>query len=234
MSTTVQETWTNVSSNQYPEITRMTQLTFTGDSVPIWNGTISIGDELTSFNHYSGSIFNFSFSTVSTSFIIFGNGSKRVLTYNLDKKLVVVSDLTTPNTTETYPAYLCYPRIGLMKSASSYIWLGRTSRDKYMTNQDCANNYGNFFTCLNTPNNIAASTSRKTTIGSVSLYSHFCVTIPNTVNNLNLHGQTIRMGDGIYLADGDISDMFADCGRIISDGTHAYICCGYRIWMDYE
>ena len=240
MSTTVQEFFNNVGYNKYPEITRLSQLTFTGDSNSIVYGTITLGDTgLGNFLDMTTTTegLKFSFSDprgYSLTHIMLGAGSKRVITYNLDKKLLVVADITPFDTSATYPAYLCSPRVSIIKSATSFVYYGRNSRDRYLDNQGCATQYGNFFNATNSLNtNSLTNSARKTAVGDISLQSHFVMTFPPTSGYFP-NVQQIRIDDGIYLADGDIGGMTEDTGRIISDGTKSYICCGYRLWMDYE
>lgn len=236
MSATVQEVFNNCGYTSYPEITRLTQLTFTGDANPIWNGSVTIGDSgVGNFIHYSASVFNFSFATTgSLNHVVFGAGSKRALTYNLDKKLVVVTDISPADTSSTSPAYNCYPRIGLIKSSTNWMFRGKSSRDRYMTNDTCRTNYGNVFEAFNYENSyILGNNSRKSLVGDISLYKNFYIKFPENTTYITTGGY-IRVGDGIYLADGDIAGLLEDVGKIISDGTKAYICCGYRLWMEYE
>lgn len=236
MSATVQEIFNNCGSTSHPELDRLTQLTFTGDTVPIWNGSVTVADSgVGNFTHYTASVFNFSFaSTGSLAHVIFGAGSKRAITYNLDKKLLVVADVTD-DTSATYPAYDCYPRIGLIKSATNWMFRGKISRDRYMTNGTCRTNYGNVFDVFNNKDPyVLGNNSRKSLVGDISLYQNFYINFPTDNAPFISTGSTIRVGDGIYLADGDIAGPFDDVGKIISDGTKAYICCGYRLWMEYE
>lgn len=236
MSATIQEIFNNCGSTSYPEISRLTQLTFTGDSVPIWNGSITVNDSnVGNFIHYVTSAFNFSFSnTGSLNHVVFGAGSKRALTYNLDKKLVVVTDISPADTSVTNPAYICYPRIGLIKSETNWMFRGKTSRDKYMTNATCKTQYGDVFEAFNYENSYAlGNNSKKSLFGDISLYKNFYIKFPAETSYITT-GAYIRVGDGIYLADSDIAGPLEDVGKIISDGTKAYICCGYRLWMEYE
>ena len=235
---TVQEIFNNCGSTSHPEIDRLTQLTFTGDSNPIWNGSVTIGDSgVGNFIHYSASAFNFSFAgTGSLNHVVFGAGSRRALTYNLDKKLVVVTDVSPADTSATNPAYICYPRIGLIKSATNWMFKGKTSRDRYMTNATCASHYGTIFGSFNYENLIAlGNDSRKSMNSDISLYQNFYIAFDSDHEaSFETTGSYLRVGDGIYLADGDIAGILEDVGKIISDGTKAYICCGYRLWMEYE
>ena len=237
MSTTVQEIFNNCGSTSYPEIARLTQLTFTGDSNPIWNGSVTIADTGTgSFILYTASVFNFSFaSTASLHHVLFGGGSKRALTYNLDKKLVVVTDVSPADTSATNPTYICYPRIGLLKSATNWMFRGKTSRDRYLSNETCASHYDTIFKAFNYGDPYAlGNDSRKSVIGDIALYKNFYIKFTTDSESYTTTGSVMRVGDGIYLADGDIAGLVEDVGKIISDGTKAYICCGYRLWMEYE
>jgi hypothetical protein len=149
-----------------------------------------------------------------------------VLTYNLTKKLIVAVDCRPYNFSDTNALKLC-TRIGIIKTLSdAWLYEGFSSMgSSYNISND--SNISAFF------NEYIGENPRKDANGLVSLHSDFAITDGSLSRTSGRHYRLT--GGGVYLADGDISDCIADVGKIIADPAgNNYICCGCRLWMDYE
>jgi hypothetical protein len=229
---TVQEIFegsTTLYNKKNPCLVRLTQLTWTDQSEAcLTDVTLGLESGYCVRHNISASWFG------TNKAIVAAYTHRMLLTYNLDKKLIVITDVGVLNSTnETVYA----PNIILIKSTTGCIW--NDASIKYMNIDDIANNCGTIFSCLNMQDirTIITTNARKDSGGFISLQSNFTWKYPAQSASVSVpQGTVYRLsGNGVYLADGDLSDMCSDYGKIIADGNgKSYICCGRRLWMDYD
>lgn len=229
---TVQEIFTTIPFNKVsPPLNRLKQLTFSDGSVVVSSVTYGDNGGKCTSNSIIAPWLRGSSDTPVTAR---GEDSiRQVLTYNLDKKLIVITDCSPIDASTDASSYA--PNIILIKSTTGVIWNDYGSI-RYASISDIVTRCGTIFSCLNM-NNVQTLT-RKDASGYISLKSNFGWYYPdNSGHGASVPSNTlVRLsGTGVYLADGDISDMCSDYGKIIADGDgKSYICCGRRLWMDYD
>lgn len=224
---TVQEIFTSgLADIPHPTITRLQNLHFDGDSSTIIN--------YVKYDYVFAENYSITYNSITTSWnpqtgakrVYPTGGTKAVLTYNLTKKLLVVTDCRPYDSSDANSLKLC-ARIGMIKTASSaWLYEGFSSiGSNYKISSD--SNISAFF------NEYVGQNPRKDTNGKISLQSDFVIT-DGPLSRTS--GTKFRLsGGGVYLADGDITDCVSDVGKIISDVyENTYICCGCRLWMDYD
>ncbi len=231
MSTTIQETYTPINDSSSPYIKafqrfgtgQATGITFFSINPSYYNDISS--EKFCGIGHFDKQTNWGSGNSVT----IVGGAHLQTLptvvkvTYNVDKQLGAITGYTPESTvvdavytrilliltSSDYWAWSSQPNIptGLGNIIPSYTWYGLLGQN--------------------------SGSARPSTDGKVSLQSNPLLGFSND----QTWGQTQHrlQGSGIYVAHEDIVDPWSDCGRIISDSNgKSYICCGNRIWMDYE
>jgi hypothetical protein len=232
MSTTIQETYTPTGDSSTPYMPAFQRFGSAGVSgINFFTVNPSTYSNTSSSNHW-GIWYGAKQSTWGsggTSVTVLGGAflqnvaTVAKVTYNVDKKLGVITGYTPEATVED----AVYTRILLILTASDY-WSWRSQSGAPTSAAELVPSY-TWYGLLgqNTGN------ARPSADGKVSLQSNPLLGF----STAQTWGQTQHrlQGSGIYVAHEDIVDPWSDCGRIISDSTgKAYICCGNRIWMDYE
>lgn len=224
---TVQEIFTSgLANTPHPTLTRLQNLHFDGDASVIVNSV--------SYDYGFAENYSSTYNSITTSWnpqtgskrVYPMGGTKAVLTYNLAKKLLVVTDCRPYNSSDANSLKLC-ARIGMIKTASSaWLYEGYSSfGSSYNINND--SNLTTFY------NEYFGENPRKDVNGLISLQSDFIVKLGSMDRQASVNKRLT--GGGVYLADGDITDFASDVGKIISDTLgNNYICCGCRLWMDYD
>lgn len=149
-------------------------------------------------------------------------GCRGILTYNVDKGLAVITahDILDTN-------HSCFVRLPFLCTAEDYWSLGRAPQNAIDTVAEADASWT--WAMILGQQTTAA---RPSPDGKVALYSNPLLGVSSS-DSFAVYQHRLE-GDGIYVAKEDIIDPVSDIGTIISDGTKAYICCGCRIWMDYE
>lgn len=232
MSTTIQETYTPTSDSTTPYIPAFQRFGAAGVS-GINFFTINPSDygNTSSSNFWGIGYWNkqSTWGSGGTSVTVLGGAYLQNLatvakvTYNVDKKLGVITGYAP----EATVVDAVYTRILLILTASDY-WAWGSQSGIPISAAQLSPVY-TWYGLLGQN----SGTARPSADGKVSLQSNPLLGFSSS----QTWGQTQHrlQGSGIYVAHEDIVDPWSDCGRIISDSTgKAYICCGNRLWMDYE
>ena len=225
MSATIQEFFTDGGVAKQPYIDMFNRLQTLGIGI---HQTISDYDSYDDTKHVGYSLATFKIPTVGNGNLFGGyditsdSGCRGILTYNVDKDLAVITahDILDTN-------HSCFVRLPLICTAEDHWSLGRAPQNAIdtVTEADASWTWAMILGQQTTA-------ARPSPDGKVALYSNPLIGVSSS-DSFAVYQHRLE-GDGIYVAKEDIIDPVSDIGTIISDGTKAYICCGCRIWMDYE
>lgn len=225
MSTTIQEIFTDGGVAKQPYIDMFNRLQTLGIGI---HQTISDYDSYDDTKHVGYSLATFKVPTAGSGNLFGGyditadGGCRGILTYNVDKGLAIITAHDIINTNHS-----CFVRLPFICTASDYWSLGRAPQNAIDTVADVDASW-TWAMILGQQ----TTDARPSTDGKISLYSNPLLGVSSS-DSFAVYQHRLT-GSGIYIAKEDLVDPVSDIGSILSDGANTYICCGCRVWMDYE
>lgn len=226
MSSTIQEFFTDGGVAKQPWIDMLMRLKTLGIGISWMTSSYSYTD---STKKLGLSALEVMIPTSGTNANCFGGydittdgGCRGILTYNVDRSLAVVTAHDILNTNHS-----CFVRLTAIFTATDYWFLGRAPQNAIDTVAEVDASWT--WAMILGQQTTAA---RPSPDGKVALYSNPLLGVSSS-DSFAVYQHRLT-GSGIYVAKEDLIDPVSDIGSILSDGANTYICCGCRVWMDYE